>query len=99
MLKQKCVIIKPDKSHEIVLLSNEAYSSSLNRIFDDELKFKKVSDDSKLSRLDVLPNYIWTLNNHKEITENLPESCLCMKSDLPKLNRPIIDEVCTFRIY
>ena len=109
-LKLKCVILKPDKSHGIVLLSKESYSSSLNRVFDDESKFKKVTYDPTLSRLAVLQNYIRTLYNRKEITENVkkeiyPKAAHVGRAHgLPKLHkefdgipkfRPIIDTVGT----
>ena len=68
-LKQKCVVLKPDKSQGIVLISKEAYVSSLSNIFNDSLKFKCINEDPTISRIHNIQCYLRTMLIRKEITE------------------------------
>ena len=64
------MILKPDKGQGIVLLRLEDYVNSLQRIFDDPSKFKKIKQDTTINRLTTLQKYLKTLSNRGEITES-----------------------------
>ena len=66
-LKNKCVILKPDKGSGIVLLKREDYVSSLNKMFLDASKFKKIHPT--LMRMNSLQRYLNGLFNKGEISE------------------------------
>ena len=69
-LREKFVILKPDKGQRIVLLRHEDYANSLQRIFDDPSKFKKIKQDTTIKKLTTLQKYLKTLSNRSEITES-----------------------------
>ena len=60
-LKNKCVILKPDKGSGIVLIKCEDYLLSLNKLFLDISKFEKVHHDSALKRMNSLQRYLHCL--------------------------------------
>ena len=60
-LKERMVIVKPDKGQGVVLIKN---------IFGDESKFRKVDRDPTHTRIGTTKTYINTMMNRGEITEN-----------------------------
>ena len=63
-------MLKPGKGQGIVLLSHEDYVSSLQRIFYNPSKFKKIKQDPTINRLTTVQKYLKTLFNRGEITES-----------------------------
>ena len=63
-------ILKPDKGNGIVILKRSDYISSFSSIFDNPLKFTKVSSDPTSTRLHSLQTYLSTLFKRGEITES-----------------------------
>ena len=64
------MILKPDKGQGIVLLSHKDYVNSLQRIFDDSSKFKKIKQDPTINRLTTVQTYLNTVSNRGEITQS-----------------------------
>ena len=69
-LREKFAILKPDKGQGIVLLSHKDYVNSLQRIFDDPSKFKKIKQDPTINRLTTVQKYLKALSNRGKITES-----------------------------
>ena len=69
-LKKDYVLLKPDKGQGIVVLKREDYVSSVQRIFDDQRKFKKVYHDLTLRNLSTIQGYLSKLFNRGEISED-----------------------------
>ena len=69
-LREKFMILKPDKGQGIVLLSHKDYVNSLQRIFDDPSKFKKTKQDTTINRLASVQKYLKTLSKRGKITES-----------------------------
>ena len=105
-LKKDYVLLKPDKGQGIVVLKREDYVSSVQRIFDDQRKFKKVYHDLTLRNLSTIQGYLSKLFNRGEISEDdkklmRPRSAQIRRAHrLPKIHkeytnlppfRPIID--------
>ena len=57
-LKERCIILKPDKGQGIVLLSIEDYKHSVETLFQDPKKFKRVDKDPTITRMSTLINYL-----------------------------------------
>jgi hypothetical protein len=89
-------ILKPDKGNGIVLLNRSDYVHSLNSLFDNPQKFKRISNDLTSTRLSTLKSYLCTLLNRSEINETeyiytlLRPTHAHFARALPKF-RPIID--------
>ena len=105
-LKKDYVLLKPDKGQGIVVLKREDYVSSVQRIFDDQRKFKKVYHDLTLRNLSTIQGYLSKLFNRGEFREDdkklmRPRSAQIGRAHrLPKIHkeftnlppfRPIID--------
>ena len=105
-LKKDYVLLKPDKGQTIVVLKREDYVSSVQRIFDDQRKFKKVYHNLTLRNLSTIQGYLSKLFNRDEISEDdkksmRPRSAQIGRAHgLPKIHkeytnlppfRPIID--------
>ena len=68
-LNAKFAILKPDKGNGIVILKRSDYIDSLNSLFNDPTKFKRISHDLTSSRLSTLQAYLRKLLNRGEISE------------------------------
>ena len=68
-LRERCMILKPDKGQGIVLINKSDYLSSLERLFNDTTKFRICSDDPTLRNLSTLRRYLNTLADRGEITD------------------------------
>ena len=68
-LKENVVILKPDKGQGVVLINKKDYVNSLEKMFNDQTKFKAIKDDPTLKRIGILQRYINTLFKRDEINE------------------------------
>jgi hypothetical protein len=71
-LRQRFVILKPDKGNGIVLLKLTDYVDSISAMFADTTKFKLVNDlnsDICLTQLNTLQQYLRTIHNRGEIDD------------------------------
>ena len=68
-LNTKFAILKPDKGNGIVILKRSDYIDSLNSLFNDPTKFKRIPHDLTSSRLATLQAYLCKLLNRGEISE------------------------------
>ena len=105
-LRESFAILKPDKGNGVVLMNTSDYNNSLSNIFKDGTKFKEVSKDNSITRLNTLQSYLNTLEKRFEITSEeksamRPKSAVVARAHgkpkthkkfdtLPKF-RPIID--------
>ena len=93
-LREKFVIFKPDKGRGIVLVNHGDYVNSMQRIFDDASKFKKIEKDPTITRLTTVENYLKTLCKRGEITESEKKAMrpkfaqIARAHDLPKTHKP-----------
>ena len=68
-LRDRCMILKPDKGQGIVLINKTDYYQSLERLFGDRKKFQVLDHDPTLTNLVTIRNYIQTIYKRGEITE------------------------------
>ena len=68
--RQKFVILKPDKGQIAVLVDHRDYVNSMQGIFDEASKFKKIEKDPTITRLTTVQNFLKTLCKRGEITES-----------------------------
>ena len=61
-------ILKPDKGNGVVIMKKLDYISSVNSLFDNPLKFKKIPPDHTSIRLTSLHNYLSSLLKRGEIS-------------------------------
>ena len=105
-LKEKYVILKPDKGQGIVLMNIGDYKKSVENLFSDETKFKRVSIDPTIGRTATLKSYLNKLRTRNEIDDELKDKMspraahVSRVHALPKIHkaytglpkmRPIID--------
>ena len=105
-LRDRCVILKPDKGRGIVLINKTDYYQSLERLFGDRKKFHVLDRDPTLANLATICNYIQTIYKRGEVSERemkemTPKSAQVGRAhSLPKIRqkytdlasfRPIID--------
>ena len=69
-LREKFIILKLDKGQDIVLVNHGDYVSSLQRIFSDGSKVKKIEKDPTIALLITVQNYLKTSCKRDEITES-----------------------------
>ena len=69
-LCEKVVILKPDKEQGIVLVNHGDNVNSMQRIFDDASKFKKIEKDPTITHLTTAQNYLKRLCKRGKITES-----------------------------
>jgi len=107
-LRKETAILKPDKGNGIVVIDITDYYESLNTLFSDTNKFKKLNHDPTNTRLKTLQAYLRKLLKNKEITEEIydeirPKNAKVARAHgLPKVHkhfdripsfRPIIDTI------
>ena len=69
-LRNKCMILKPDKGQGVVLIDKIDYYNSMERIFNDKTKFKVVNNDPTFRTVALVQNSLNTLVSRSELTEN-----------------------------
>lgn len=67
-IKEKCLILKPDKGQGIVLIDKTNYYNSMERLFNDTSKFALLQEDPTLRNLSTVQSYLNTLYKRNEIT-------------------------------
>ena len=67
-IKEKCLILKPDKGQEIVLIDKTDYYNSMERLCYDTSKFTLLQEDPTLRNLSTVQTYLDTLHKRNEIT-------------------------------
>ena len=93
-LREKCMILKPDKGQGIVLINKTDYYSSLERLFCDKTKFQVLENDPTLTNHKTIQTYIQTLFKRGEITEKEKKEMIPKASQvgrahgLPKIHKP-----------
>ena len=70
-LKERCVILKPDKGQGVVLLSVDDYKRSVEALFQDPNKFKRVNKDPTITRMSSLISYLLQLRKRGEIDDDI----------------------------
>ena len=68
-LREKYMILKPDKGNGVVLLNKVHYQDAMNQLFSDKMKFKIIKNVPTLTRLKTVQNYLNNLCKYNEITE------------------------------
>ena len=68
-LREKYMILKPDKGRGVVLMNKVDYHDAMNQLFSDKMKFKIIKSDPILSSLKTDQNYLNNLCKRNEITE------------------------------
>ena len=67
-LKDRCLILKPDKGQGIALVNRNDYNNSLENLFNDTSKFQLLDVDRTIRNLSTVQSYLNTLYNRQEIT-------------------------------
>ena len=67
-IRQKCLILKPDKGQGTVLIDKTDYYNSMERLFNDTSKFTLIHEDPTLRNLSTVQTYLNTLHKRNEIT-------------------------------
>ena len=67
-IKEKCLILKPDKGQRIVLIDKTDYYNSMERSFNDTSQFTLLQEDPTLRNLPTVQTYLNTLHKRNEIT-------------------------------
>ena len=107
-LPKASITLKPDKGNGVVVIDNTDYYESLNKLFSDITKFKRLDADPTNTRLSTLQSYLRNLCNRNEISEEVyqeirPKNAKVARSHgLPKVHksfervpsfRPILDTI------
>ena len=108
--RQGCVILKPDKGNGIVIINKTEYNLAIKKLFADSSKFKVIQKDPTLTQLKIVQNYVNTMFNRNEVSEEEKKQLRRMAAQLgrahglPKTHkayanlpsfRPIIDTTST----
>ena len=65
-IKEKCLILKPDKGQGIVLIDKTGYYNSMERLFTDTRKFTLLQEDPTLRNLSTVETYLNTLHKRNK---------------------------------
>ena len=68
-LKEKVVLLTPDKGNGVVIMDIIDYKNSMHALFADRSKFRVLSTDPTNTRFSTLQQYLRNLRNRDEITE------------------------------
>ena len=67
-LKDKCLILKPNKGEGIALVNRDDCNNSLENLFNDTSKIQLSDDDPTIRNLSTAQSYLNTLYNRQKIT-------------------------------
>ena len=70
-LRKDTAILKPDKGNGVVVIDTIDYYESLNKLFSNTTKFKRLDGDPTSTRLSTLQSYLSKLYNRNEISEEV----------------------------
>ena len=73
-LREKVMILKPDKGQGIVLVNKDDYIRNIECLFSDKTKFQVLDKDPTLQSLNTVQNYLNTLFNRGEISNDEKKS-------------------------
>ena len=68
-LKEKIVLLSPDKGNGVVIMDIHDYNQSMAQLFSDRTKFRILQEDPTNKRFTTLQNYIRKLKKNGEISE------------------------------
>ena len=68
-LKEKVVLLAPDKGNGVVVMDKEDYRNSLEQLFSDRTKFRVLKEDPTNTRLKSLQTFLRSLKKRGEIDE------------------------------
>jgi hypothetical protein len=68
-LKEKVVLLGPDKGNGVVLVDINDYKESMHELFADRTKFRILQDDPTNKRFSSLQDYVRKLKKRGEISE------------------------------
>ena len=83
-LKERVVLLAPDKGNGVVILEKDDYKGSIEELFADRTKFRILEEDPTNSRLTTLQNFLKALKKRGEISE---EELKVMYPDNAKVGR------------
>ena len=70
-LRKDAAIPKPDKGNGVLVIDTTDYYESLDKLFSDTTKFKRLDADPTNTRLSTLQSYLQKLNNRNRISEEV----------------------------
>ena len=70
-LRKYTVILKAANGNGRVVIDTTDYCESLDKLFLDTEKFKRLDTDSTINRLSTLQSYLWKLYNRNKISEDV----------------------------
>ena len=70
-LLKDTVILKPDKGNGIVKIGQTDYYESLDKLFSDTAKLKRLDEDPNNTRLITCKSYLQKLYNRNEVSEEV----------------------------
>ena len=70
-LRKDTVVLKPDKGNGVVVIDLTDYYKSLDKLFSNKTKFKRLDADPTNTRLSILQSYLQKLFNRNEISEEV----------------------------
>ena len=68
-LKEKVVLLSPDKGNGVVIMDIKDYKESMSHLFSDRQKFRTLAEDPTNTRFTTVQRYIRNLRKRNEITE------------------------------
>ena len=68
-LREKVVLLTPDKGNGVVILDKCDYINSMEQLFEDRTKFRVINEDPTHTRMATLQNYVRMLKNTKQIND------------------------------
>ena len=68
-LREKVVLLTPDKGNGVVILDKCDYINSMEQLFEDRTKFRVLNEDPTHTRMATLQNYVRMLKNTKQIND------------------------------
>ena len=68
-LKEKVVLLSPDKGNGVVIMDRKDYVESMEALFADRTKFRIIKEDPTHSRMSILQNYIRMLKKTGQIDD------------------------------
>ena len=86
-LRKDTVILKPDKGNGVVMIVTTDYYESLNKLFSDTTKFKRLDADPTNTRLSTLQSYLQKLYNRNEISEEVYHEILPKNAKVARVHR------------
>ena len=81
-LKEKVVLLAPDKGNGVVVMDKEDYRNSLEQLFSDRTKFRVLKEDPTNTRLKSLQTF---LRSSKSVAKSTRQNSRRCSPKMPKL--------------